>query len=51
MNQSRGISLSLLALLLLGGCATRPVNPPIKEAADEPGIHVPDPTEALQDSG
>jgi NTE family protein len=32
MNQSRGISLSLLALLLLlGGCATRPVNPPIKE--------------------
>src|SRR5512147_1146315 len=32
MNQSRGIWLSLLALLLvLGGCATRPVNPPIKE--------------------
>ena len=32
MNRSRGISLSLLALLLLlGGCATRPVNPPIKE--------------------
>src|SRR5512147_1299637 len=33
MNQSRGIWLSLLALLLvLGGCATRPVNPPIREA-------------------
>ena len=32
MNRSRSISLSLLALLLLlGGCATRPVNPPIKE--------------------
>ena len=33
MNRSRGISLSLLALLLLlGGCATRPINPPIKDA-------------------
>jgi NTE family protein len=32
MNASRVISLSILALLLLlGGCATRPVNPPIKE--------------------
>ena len=32
MNRSRGNLLSLLALLLLlGGCATRPVNPPIKE--------------------
>jgi NTE family protein len=33
MNKSRCISLSLLALLLmLGGCATRPINPPLKEA-------------------
>src|SRR5664279_6093246 len=32
MNPSRRISLPLLALLLmLGGCATRPINPPIKE--------------------
>ena len=38
MNRSRGISLSLLALLLLlGGCATRPVNPPIKEVDAETG--------------
>jgi len=34
MNRSRLISLSLFAVLLvLGGCATRPINPPIKEAA------------------
>ena len=33
MNQSRRISLSLLVFLfVLGGCATRPINPPIKEA-------------------
>jgi hypothetical protein len=33
MNPSRGIALSLLGLLLLlGGCATRPINPPIKDA-------------------
>ena len=33
MNQTRGISLSVLALLLLlGGCATRPINPPITQA-------------------
>src|SRR5512143_1877716 len=35
MNPSRGISLSILAVLvvlvMLGGCATRPINPPIKE--------------------
>jgi NTE family protein len=32
MIRSRGISSALLVLLLLlGGCATRPVNPPIKE--------------------
>jgi len=32
MNRSRSISLSLLAvLLMLGGCATRPVNPPITQ--------------------
>jgi NTE family protein len=32
MNRSRGFSLSLLALLLLlGGCATRPINPPLKD--------------------
>ena len=38
MNRSRGISLSLLALLLLlGGCATRPVNPPIKQVDAETG--------------
>ena len=38
MNRSRSISLSLLALLLLlGGCATRPVNPPIKEADPNTG--------------
>ena len=33
MSQSRRITLSLLALLLmLGGCATRPTNPQLKEA-------------------
>jgi NTE family protein len=38
MNQSRGIALSLLALLLfLGGCATRPVNQPIKEVGANAG--------------
>lgn len=32
MNPSCGISLSILALLLLlGGCATRPINPPITQ--------------------
>ena len=29
---ARGISLSMLVMLvLLGGCATRPINPPLKE--------------------
>ena len=37
MNQSRGILLSVLALLLLGGCATRPVNPPMKDATTNQG--------------
>ena len=38
MNPFRVASLSLLALLLgLGGCATRPVNPPIKDASLEGG--------------
>jgi NTE family protein len=38
MNPFRVASLSLLALLLgLGGCATRPVNPPIKETSLETG--------------
>ena len=38
MNPFRVASLSLLALLLgLGGCATRPVNPPIKDASLESG--------------
>lgn len=33
MNLARSILLSMLALLfLLGGCATRPINPPIKDA-------------------
>jgi len=33
MSPARGVLWSLLALLLLlGGCATRPINPPIKEA-------------------
>ncbi len=33
MNDLRGVSLALLALvLLLGGCATRPVNPPLTQA-------------------
>ncbi len=34
MNPSRGMLLSMVALLLLGGCATatRPVNPPITQA-------------------
>jgi NTE family protein len=38
MNPFRLASLSLLALLLgLGGCATRPVNPPIKDVSGESG--------------
>jgi NTE family protein len=38
MNPSRGTSLSVLALLLLlGGCATRPVNPPLKQADSNAG--------------
>jgi NTE family protein len=38
MNQSRGISSSLLALLLLlGGCATRPINPPITQVDPRAG--------------
>ncbi len=39
MNQSRVSKLSWLAalLLLLGGCATRPVNPPIKEVDPNTG--------------
>ena len=39
MNQSRVSKLSWLAalLLLLGGCATRPVNPPIKEVDPNSG--------------
>ncbi len=38
MNRSRRISLSLLAVLLvLGGCATRPINPPIKEVGATTG--------------
>ncbi len=35
---SRGISLAMvLMLVLLGGCATRPINPPLKEAGTETG--------------
>jgi NTE family protein len=38
MNRLRGVSLSLIALLLaLGGCATRPINPPIPEATPNTG--------------
>jgi NTE family protein len=38
MNPFRVVSMSLLALLLgLAGCATRPVNPPIKDASLESG--------------
>lgn len=38
MNQSRPLLLSLLALLLmLAGCATRPVNPPITQADPNAG--------------
>ena len=38
MNHSRGIWLPLLALLLLlGGCATRPVNPQLKEVGANTG--------------
>jgi NTE family protein len=38
MNSSRLVSLSILALLLLvGGCATRPVNPPITQANPSTG--------------
>jgi len=38
MNKSRGISLSMLAaLVLLGGCATRPVNPPVTQASVDTG--------------
>jgi NTE family protein len=38
MNQSRGISFALVALLfLLGGCATRPVNPPTKTVDENTG--------------
>ena len=38
MRSSFGASLSLLALLLLaGGCATRPINPPLKEVSLDSG--------------
>ena len=38
MNPSRGMSLSMLVLLLLmGGCATRPVNPRIAQASPDSG--------------
>ena len=38
MNPLRGISVSILAMLfVLGGCATRPVNPPLTQANAETG--------------
>ncbi len=38
MSMSRGISLSTLVMLaLVGGCATRPVNPPVTQASLETG--------------
>src|SRR6185369_7201041 len=37
MRPSRGVFLSLLLLLLAGGCATRPINPPLTEVSLEKG--------------
>ena len=37
MNASRLLSFSFVALFLLGGCATRPVNPPITQADPHAG--------------
>jgi NTE family protein len=38
MNQSRGVSLAILVLLfVLGGCATRPINPPIAKVEPDAG--------------
>jgi NTE family protein len=38
LNRSRGVSLSILTLLiLLGGCATRPINPPITQVDADGG--------------
>src|SRR4029077_10757455 len=31
IRMKHALSLSLLALLLLGGCATRPINPPVTQ--------------------
>ena len=42
---------ALTALLLLGGCATRPINPPIKEVDANSRVYIPDAAEALQEPG